>query len=140
VVAVGGVVAVLVVGWAAPASCSEALGGVAGVVEVSVVTGVPAPSATLASGPPRPAAVRPPPATESSVRSERLRALIRGGICSVRSSVGYLVMVVSAASPHARDTPTRIHIGRQAGIRKGFVIGLKNIGRAVLIGSSAPGP
>jgi len=85
VVLTGGVVEVVVEDWPAsgcweaPAPASEAVAE-----EPSVGTGVAlavAPSAPPASGPPRPAAVNPPPASaESIARRARRRALFRGGI------------------------------------------------------------
>jgi preprotein translocase subunit SecG len=40
-------------------------------------------------------------------------------------------VVVGAASPHARDTPTGILIGSQPRIRKGFVINWQNVVRSI---------
>ncbi len=77
-VLVAGVVEAVLDGWLVPASWALALGAgaTAGGEEASGDTGVFAPSAPLARGPPRPAAVSPPPATaESNARHARLRAL-----------------------------------------------------------------
>jgi hypothetical protein len=110
---------------------------VAGVVVVSgvvVVAVAPvAPKAAPASGPPRLAAVKPPPArAESTVRNARRRAALTGGMRWSKSSWGRPMVVVGEADPQSLGTPTEIHIGRQAGIRKGFVIGLAILGESAI--------
>jgi hypothetical protein len=110
---------------------------VCGVVAVggdapSVVVGpvVPsAPRAPPASGPLRLAAVRPPPAsTESTMRHDGRRARmsrkpLAGGLSMGLSSCGPLFIADRWSAPltHDRGHATGIHIGRQAGSRKGFV-------------------
>ncbi len=117
---------------------------VAGVVVVSGLAVVPvgggAPNAAPASGPPRLAAVRPPPASaESTARKARRRAALTGGMRWSRSSRGRPMVVVGEADPQSLGTPTAIHIGRQAGIRKGFVIGLAILGASRIASRHARG-
>jgi hypothetical protein len=88
------------------------------------LTGVSAPSAPPARGPPRPAAVSPLPASADSIaRHAHPRARV----------IGFLCPSWSFMRSHSRGrrswptiwgAPTGIHIGRQAETRKGFVIAL----------------
>jgi hypothetical protein len=92
---------------AAAASEEPSLGSGAPVVPV-------APNAAPASGPPRPAAVNPPPARADIIARRALRrARFKGGIRGYRSSRGRPIAVVGAASPQTRGTPTGILIGSE---------------------------
>jgi hypothetical protein len=129
----GGVVGVLVV------VCPEASDGAAGALAAGVdavtggvaapspglgdAAGASAPSAAPARGPPRLTAVMPPPARADSIeRHARRRGSLSTGMRRSRSSCGRPIVVVGAANPRSRGTPTEIHIGRQPRIRKGIVI------------------
>ena len=90
--------------------------GGSGVVPAPVVVpgAAPAPSAVLDSCPLRLAAVRPLPASaDTSARHARRRGRFNGCIRRFRSSCGRPMVVVGAAGPQTRGTPTRIHIGRE---------------------------
>jgi hypothetical protein len=107
-------------------SRAELVSGLSAVVVVTVVvtTGVQplSPWASVERGPPRTAAVRPPPASaDTRVRHARRRALMFGGVRRGRSFFGR-PMIVVGADTHARGIrPVGIHIGTQSSIRKGIV-------------------
>jgi hypothetical protein len=126
------VVVVVVVVVSLPDPCA---GGEEVVVapEVVVVSsgcafGVPeasAPSAPPVRGPPRPAAVSPPPANADSIaRRRRRRGLFIGGpsgpCCSWRSIV-VVAWTAPRSYPGHGPAPFSSHIGTQARIAKGFV-------------------
>jgi len=130
----GATIVVVVVGWLVVPYWGLVVGVVLTGVEPSPVdppAGSPAPSAVLESCPPRLAAVSPPPARALNIaRHARRPGRFSGCIRRVRSSCGLPIVVVGAAGPQARGTRTRIHIGKQPGIRKGFVSKPTNRGSA----------
>jgi hypothetical protein len=100
----------------------------AGVVEVPEVgvggAGGSAASAPPDSGPPKPAAVSPPPASaERITRRAAVRALFTPDIPAPCSLWPRPVVVLEQGVQTPRTPPDRIHIGREARVGKGFVIG-----------------
>jgi hypothetical protein len=92
-------------------------------VDVGEPAGTSAAKAPPERGPPRLAAVSPPPASADNVARHTLRrGLVIGGLRRDWSSCGVPMIVVGVANPRSRGRPTVIHIGRQARSRKGFVI------------------
>jgi hypothetical protein len=132
----GGLVVEVFVGcWAVPVltvpgvDAAEVVVVVTGTLEPSPgdgeFAGVSAPSAPPASGPPKPAAVSPLPASADSIARHALLRVRVIGYLRQSWSLCCPIFVVGAASPRSGGTPTEIHIGRQAETRKGFVIALQ---------------
>ncbi len=127
VVVVSGVVAVVLV-------CVWVGAGGAGVVVVSVAGASPlggsAASAPPDNGPPSPTAVSPPPASAERITRRTFRGTGRlKGASSIPDMLGPCSFVsrpmvaFEQDIPIPREPPDPIHIGREARLRKGFVIG-----------------
>jgi len=74
-------------------------------VFAEVVSGEFVASASFTSGPPRPAAVSPPPASADSAARSALRRAARPGVRNSSSRIGLSLIFASNSSPQLRDSP-----------------------------------